>query len=224
MSGLFIESENDSDENTVSSRESVASRDLVDPKPLQPRKNSHTFDGEHEVYEVQEKLENYTRRLSQLGLGLDAEGSGEISSSLLRTSSSSDKSLTQPDHTLNSGIIPQHVSEQVEQVNKSSTHSLTQIPQRSSDSNNSTNTKVQIRFQPIGSIAQIRPTTYKISANKPFSTINIFLKKRLKVENVFCYINNSFAPSPDERIGDMWAQFKVKDELIISYCAIVAFG
>lgn len=224
MSGLLIESENDSDENTFSSRESVASKKQFGSKPLQLRNNSHTYEGEHEVYEMQEKLENYTRRLSQLGLGLDGEGSGEISGLLLRASSSSDKSLMQHDHTLNSGIIPQHVTEQVKQAGKTTTHSPTQIPQRSSILKSFTSTKIQIRFQPIGSIAQVRPNTYQISSNKPFSTIVLFLKKRLKVENVFCYINNSFAPSPDERIGDLWAQFKIKDELIISYCAIVAFG
>lgn len=219
MSGLLIESENDSDENTVSSKESIASRNKFGPKLTQVG-NTHLYDGAHEVYKVQEKLENYTRRLSQLGLGLDSEGSSEIS----RPSSSIALSPTQHSHTLNSGEVSHQPSIHPKSPNKSKTHSPTPRLRRSVSSKSPQSTKIQIKFQPIGSIPQLRPNTCKISSHKPFSTINVFLKKRLKVENVFCYINNSFAPSPNERIGDLWAQFKVNDELIISYCAIVAFG
>ena len=84
--------------------------------------------------------------------------------------------------------------------------------------------KVQIKFIPIGSIGTMVPSVFKISSNQPFSMILSFLKKKLKIQNVYCYINNSFAPNPQQVIGDLWQQFKINDELIISYCGTVAFG
>ncbi|CCD25498.1 Atg12p NDAI_0F01790 [Naumovozyma dairenensis CBS 421] len=84
--------------------------------------------------------------------------------------------------------------------------------------------KVKIKFQPIGSIPPMRPSVCKISGTQPFSMVLIFLQRRLKVDNIYCYVNNSFAPSPQQIVGELWRQFKVKDELIISYCGSVAFG
>lgn len=84
--------------------------------------------------------------------------------------------------------------------------------------------KVQIKFMPIGSIATMVPTVFKISSSQPFSMVLSFLKKKLKIQDVYCYINNSFAPNPQQVIGDLWQQFKINDELIVSYCGTVAFG
>ncbi|CCC71456.1 hypothetical protein NCAS_0H01460 [Naumovozyma castellii] len=84
--------------------------------------------------------------------------------------------------------------------------------------------KVKIKFQPIGSVPQIKPPVCKISATQSFSSIISFLRKRLRMENVYCYVNSSFAPTPQQNVGDLWTQFKVNDELIISYCGAVAFG
>ena len=84
--------------------------------------------------------------------------------------------------------------------------------------------KVQIKFIPIGSIGTMVPSVFKISSSQPFSMILSFLKKKLKIQNVYCYINNSFAPNPQQVIGDLWQQFKINEELIVSYCGSVAFG
>lgn len=84
--------------------------------------------------------------------------------------------------------------------------------------------KVQIKFVPIGSIPPIKPSICKISSRQRFSMVIAFLEKKLKVRHVYCYINNSFAPSPQQIVGDLWNQFKINDELIVSYCGSVAFG
>lgn len=221
MSGTLIESENDSD---VSSKESMVSKPQFGPRTHSGR-SLHFHDNSHEVYKVQQKLENYTRRLSQLGLGLDSEHSSDISELLSnRSSSSMAEPILQASPTLDmdAEISNTDNREQQQQQQEERLSSPLLTLRRSSTSPNAT--KIQIKFQPIGSIPSLKPNTCKISSNKPFSIINIFLKKRLKVDHVFCYINNSFAPSPNEQIGDLWAQFKINDELIISYCAIVAFG
>lgn len=173
----------------------------------------------HEIYKVQRKLESYTKRLSQLGLGLDSE------------TSSSEFSQTSSNYLVSEDNTQIHVRgyffvENTQSLTKEGPdndkvygHTKLSFPEDLSGM------KVKVKFQPIGSIPSLKPkNTCVISYNKPFSTIVLFLKKRIKVNHVFCYINNSFAPSPDERVGDLWNQFKVNDELIISYCAIVAFG
>ena len=84
--------------------------------------------------------------------------------------------------------------------------------------------KVRIKFIPIGSIPAIKPSVCKISAAQSFAAVITFLRGRLAVSHVFCYINNSFAPSPQQNVGDLWRQFKVGEDLIVSYCGTVAFG
>lgn len=84
--------------------------------------------------------------------------------------------------------------------------------------------KVMIRFQPIGSIPAVKPALCNVSTDNAFSTVVLFLQRKLGRQFVFCYINNSFAPTPDQNVGDLWNQFHTNNELIVNYCAIVAFG
>ncbi|CDK26305.1 unnamed protein product [Kuraishia capsulata CBS 1993] len=97
--------------------------------------------------------------------------------------------------------------------------------------------KVTIRFQPIGSVPHISPKVFKISSSQPFSTLIRFLEKRIRQRQtedakvnaltggtLFCYIHNSIAPSPDEMIGNLFTNFNVNNELMVSYCNTVAFG
>lgn len=86
--------------------------------------------------------------------------------------------------------------------------------------------KVTIRFQPIGSTSSINPRVFKISSNQSISTLSKFLIKRLKIKSnlVYLYIQNSFQPNPDEKIGDLYHLFKTNNELIINYCHSIAFG
>lgn len=199
----------------VNSNEPTGALDSQFDKP-ESSDNSTTS---HEIYKVQKKLESYTKRLSQLGLGLDSETSSD------ELSQTSSNCLVPED--ANKINVGRHYSVEIAQLSTEEGPCNDKIYSRTklSSPGNSVDMKVKIKFQPIGSIPPLKPKdTCVISYNKPFSTITLFLKKRIKVDHVFCYVNNSFAPSPNERIGDLWSQFKVNDELIISYCAIVAFG
>ncbi|CAI5757156.1 unnamed protein product [Candida verbasci] len=86
-------------------------------------------------------------------------------------------------------------------------------------------TKITIRFQPIGSAKSIEPRVFKISSNQTISTLNKFLTKKLKSKELLrLYVQNSFQPLPDEKIGDLYNLFKTNNELIVTYCNTVAFG
>ncbi|KAF2193363.1 ubiquitin-like protein ATG12 [Zopfia rhizophila CBS 207.26] len=87
--------------------------------------------------------------------------------------------------------------------------------------------KVTIRLHPIGSAPQLTQRQFKLSSNQPFSTIIRFLRRKLAVkehESVFCYVNNVFAPSLDEGVGQLWRCFKTNDELVVGYAMSPAFG
>lgn len=94
----------------------------------------------------------------------------------------------------------------------------------SEDKYHSLNKKCLIKFQAIGNVPPIRPAVCRISASQPFAVITGFLRRRLHVDSVYCYLNNSFAPSPDQLVGQLFDEFHTKDELIVSYCGSVAFG
>lgn len=85
--------------------------------------------------------------------------------------------------------------------------------------------KISIRFLPVGSAPQMKPNVFKILSNQTVATIIKFISKKLKLRNgVHLYVQNSFQPTPDEKLGDLYNLFKTKDELVINYCETVAFG
>ncbi|RLV94798.1 Ubiquitin-like protein ATG12 [Spathaspora sp. JA1] len=85
--------------------------------------------------------------------------------------------------------------------------------------------KITIRFQSIGSTPSINPQVFKISSTQTISTLIRFLSQKLKYKGLlYLYVQNSFSPNPDEKIGDLYNSFKTNNELIISYCNSIAFG
>lgn len=111
-------------------------------------------------------------------------------------------------------VLPKKTTEKNE--NQHSSASTTKSPE-----------KVTIRFQPIGSTTAIHPKVFKISSMQSILTVNKFLSQKLKNNErqpLHLYIQNSFLPSPDERVGDLYALFATNHELIISYCNTIAFG
>jgi ubiquitin-like protein ATG12 len=65
--------------------------------------------------------------------------------------------------------------------------------------------KITVRCNPIGSTPPLKPNVFKISQHQQFSTLIKFIGKKLKrKEGVFVYLNNSFAPGPDEIIGNLY--------------------
>lgn len=84
--------------------------------------------------------------------------------------------------------------------------------------------KVSIRFMAIGLAPPLRPNVYNISSTQTVATLVRFLQKKLRMDEVHLYVQSSFAPTPDETIGDLWESFRVGNELVVSYCHQVAFG
>lgn len=70
--------------------------------------------------------------------------------------------------------------------------------------------KVVIRFRSVGSAPAITPARrqrVKVTSSQKFEDVVAYLRNILKVgdtDSVFLYINNTFAPSLDEVVGNLW--------------------
>ncbi|CAI0645640.1 unnamed protein product [Colletotrichum noveboracense] len=88
--------------------------------------------------------------------------------------------------------------------------------------------KVVVKFKPVGNAPALAMAVAKISSTQTFSTVIWYLRKRLKLrdaKNIFCYVNDSFAPSLDEIVGNLHNCFKDSTgQLVISYAMNPAFG
>ncbi|QLG74320.1 hypothetical protein HG535_0G02040 [Zygotorulaspora mrakii] len=230
-----LESESDNDD----SGQSTYASSLNDLSKVQPPKLSReqTTGSINTSYLVQNKLEQFSRRLSMLGLASSQEDDEQISqakdSDYNGPTYDSNESIktTQSGSIETDGIvvpkqkIPMTTSLILKKLPKATEVAIERIQREEGEADKSPDKiKVQVKFQPIGSIPQITPSVCRISAVQPFSLILSFLLKKLKIQHVYCYINNSFAPNPQQTVGDLWSQFKVDDALIIGYCGSVAFG
>eukprot|EP00742_Colponemidia_sp_Colp-10_P002758 GILJ01002948.1.p1 GENE.GILJ01002948.1~~GILJ01002948.1.p1 ORF type:complete len:142 (-),score=28.24 GILJ01002948.1:138-563(-) len=88
-------------------------------------------------------------------------------------------------------------------------------------------TKVLVHFKAVGNAPIMKQSKFKISGVEKFITVHTFLRKALKTkpaDSLFFYCNSSFAPSPDEFVGDLFKCFNVNNELVINYCTTEAWG
>ncbi|SCU99611.1 LANO_0F02696g1_1 [Lachancea nothofagi CBS 11611] len=179
--------------------------------------NVESMKSERNPYTVQDELEEYAKKLNLLALGEDRNELqlGDGSSVSLEESTGNNKTgnvvvSTAPRTT---SPILTHLSPAGHEAVKQVLSKTQGMPK-----------KLRIKFQAIGSVAQVSPQSAQISSSQPFSVLVTFLRKKLKLATVYCYVNNSFSPAPQQSIGDLWNHFRVKDELIVNYFSGVAFG
>ncbi|KAK6465218.1 putative autophagy protein Apg12 [Scheffersomyces coipomensis] len=116
-------------------------------------------------------------------------------------------------------------SERLRSITRQRTTSTTPIDESTLTSPSpSTDLKITVRFQPIGSTRILSTRVFKIGRNRNISTLILFIRKQIEVQSVFLYIQSSFQPNPDENLGTLYDLYKTGEELIISYCDTVAFG
>eukprot|EP00124_Ichthyophonus_hoferi_P004479 Ihof_evm5s499 gene=Ihof_evmTU5s499 len=67
--------------------------------------------------------------------------------------------------------------------------------------------KVIVRFRAVGNAPIMKQNKFKIMAAEPFQAIIVFLRKQIRFnqrEQLFCYINQAFCPSPDEIVENLY--------------------
>ncbi|SCU78097.1 LADA_0A03818g1_1 [Lachancea dasiensis] len=168
---------------------------------------------------MQDELEQYAKKLDFL----DLDGGSEHQSELEALGSSA--SIEASNGDIKTGNVPSHkapmtTSAILTHLTPAGNAAIEKVKEKELKKP----TKLHIKFLAIGSVPQVSPQVAQISSSQPFSVLITFLKRKLRLRTVYCYVNNSFSPAPQQSVGDLWEHFKVNNELIINYCNGVAFG
>lgn len=98
---------------------------------------------------------------------------------------------------------------------------------------------VVIFLRPVGNAPILKQAKFKISSSSHFQAVDDFLQRQIwgfpasptagqdtsapPKAPLYLYVNSSFAPAPDEIIGNLFACFAVDSTLIINYSLIPAW-
>jgi hypothetical protein len=87
--------------------------------------------------------------------------------------------------------------------------------------------KVIIRLSATGNAPILKTSVFKLSSTHQFSHLISFIRRQLSLKDsdgLFCYINASFAPTPDEKIDSLYRAFGVDGSLNVNYSLGRAWG
>ncbi|KPJ12406.1 Ubiquitin-like protein ATG12 [Papilio machaon] len=95
------------------------------------------------------------------------------------------------------------------------------------DTNKTDKVKVDILLKATGDAPIMKKKKWAVDAEKPIGWIIEFVKKYLKLEpdeKLFLYVNQTFAPSPDQIIKNLYECFGTDGKLVLHYCKSQAWG
>ncbi|XP_055913212.1 autophagy protein 12-like [Eupeodes corollae] len=87
--------------------------------------------------------------------------------------------------------------------------------------------KVCILLNATGNVPIIKKRKWMVDPNKTVSSIMQFFHKHLKMdpqEQLFLYVNQTFAPSPDQFIKNLYECHGTNGKLVLYYCKNQAWG
>ncbi|XP_077288475.1 autophagy-related 12 isoform X1 [Arctopsyche grandis] len=87
--------------------------------------------------------------------------------------------------------------------------------------------KIDILLKATGNAPIMKKKKWAVDAEKPIGWIMEFVKKYLKLdanEKLFLYVNQTFAPSPDQIVRNLYECFGTDGKLILHYCKSQAWG
>ncbi|KAI4463405.1 autophagy protein 12 [Holotrichia oblita] len=87
--------------------------------------------------------------------------------------------------------------------------------------------KIDIYLRPTGNAPIMKHKKWSVEADKPIGWIIDFMRKYLKLdpqERLFLYINQTFAPSPDQTVRNLYDCYNTEGKLVLHYCKSQAWG
>ncbi|CAG0887813.1 unnamed protein product [Darwinula stevensoni] len=87
--------------------------------------------------------------------------------------------------------------------------------------------KVEILLKPVGDAPIMKLKKFLVEPSRSIAKIIEFIRKYLKLgpsESLFLYVNQSFAPSPDQIIQNLYECFGSDGKLVLNYCKSQAWG
>ncbi|XP_075973161.1 autophagy-related 12 [Anticarsia gemmatalis] len=95
------------------------------------------------------------------------------------------------------------------------------------DASKSDKVKIDILLKATGNAPIMKKKKWAVDAEKPIGWIMEFVKKYLKLEpeeKLFLYVNQTFAPSPDQIVKNLYECFGTDGKLVLHYCKSQAWG
>jgi len=87
--------------------------------------------------------------------------------------------------------------------------------------------KVDIFLKPTGNVPIMKQKKWSVEPDKKIWMIAEFIRKYLKLdpsEPLFIYVNQAFAPAPDQLIKNLYECFETDGKLVLHYCSTQAWG
>nr|KAF6354321.1 autophagy related 12 [Myotis myotis] len=86
---------------------------------------------------------------------------------------------------------------------------------------------VDILLKAVGDTPIMKTKKWAVERTRTIQGLIDFIKKFLKLvasEQLFIYVNQSFAPSPDQEVGTLYECFGSDGKLVLHYCKSQAWG
>ncbi|XP_010917174.1 ubiquitin-like protein ATG12 isoform X2 [Elaeis guineensis] len=89
--------------------------------------------------------------------------------------------------------------------------------------------KVVVHLRATGDAPILKQTKFKIAGNDNFCKVIEFLRRQLRRDTLFVYVNSAFSPNPDELVIDLYNIFALWslytcDKLVVNYASSMAWG
>ena len=87
--------------------------------------------------------------------------------------------------------------------------------------------KIDVLLKAAGDAPIMKKKKWAVDANKPVAYLTEFIRKYIKCEpseSLFIYVNQTFVPSPDQVISNLFDCFGTDGKLVLHYCKSQAWG
>ncbi|EEB13330.1 conserved hypothetical protein [Pediculus humanus corporis] len=87
--------------------------------------------------------------------------------------------------------------------------------------------KIDVLLKATGNAPIMKKKKWSVDNEKKIGSVVEFIKKYLRLEpseNLFLYVNQCFAPSPDQTIKNLYDCFGSDGKLVLHYCKTQAWG
>ncbi|XP_057300453.1 autophagy protein 12-like [Hydractinia symbiolongicarpus] len=143
---------------------------------------------------------------------------------------SNESSATSPVASLNSEYVPAAADQdktptEVPSAHEESKASLHKQP--SPEKVVEKKTKIDVLLKAAGDAPIMKKKKWAVDANRPIAYLIEFIRKYIKCEpseSLFLYVNQTFVPSPDQLLSNLFECFGTDGKLVLHYCKSQAWG
>ncbi|KAJ8355018.1 hypothetical protein SKAU_G00225850 [Synaphobranchus kaupii] len=120
------------------------------------------------------------------------------------------------------------MSENAESPTETTKEEPTTVPPPAENSGtNEEKKKIDILLKAVGDTPIMKTKKWAVERGRTVHSLSLFISRFLKLEpteQLFIYVNQSFAPSPDQEVGVLFECFGSDGKLVLHYCKSQAWG